>query len=113
MRAPGLFIYSDYYMHHIANIFLQKESGKTYCHPIMEKLIKSDKENETELAETLYAYLVCERNISAAAEYLYIHRSTMTYRLKKIESMVDINFDDPKPRQYLILSYEMYKIGVG
>lgn len=112
-QDPGLFIYSDYYMHHIANIFLQKESGKTYCHPIMEKMLKADKENETELAETLYAYLICERNISAAAEYLYIHRNTMTYRLKKIESMVDIDFDDPKLRQYLILSYEMYKIGVS
>ena len=76
----------------------------------MEKLLKQDEENETELAETLYAYLICERNISAAADYLYIHRNTMTYRLKKIESLVNIDYDDPKERQYLIISYEMHKI---
>ena len=109
-QDPGLYIYSDYFMHHIANIFFQKESAKTYCHPIMEKLLKQDEENETELAETLYAYLICERNISAAADYLYIHRNTMTYRLKKIESLVNIDYDDPKERQYLIISYEMHKI---
>ena len=109
-QDPGLYIYSDYFMHHIANIFFQKESAKTYCHPIMEKLLKQDAENETELAETLYAYLICERNISAAADYLYIHRNTMTYRLKKIDSLVNIDYDDPKERQYLIISYEMHKI---
>ncbi len=112
-QEPGLFVYSDYFMHHLANIFLQKESEKTYCHPIMEKLLKTDAANETELAETLYAYLVCERNISAAAEYLYIHRNTMTYRLKKIDTMVHINYEDPKERQYLIISYEMHRINHG
>ncbi|MBR7076888.1 MAG: helix-turn-helix domain-containing protein [Lachnospiraceae bacterium] len=61
----------------------------------------------------LYAYLICERNISAASDYLYIHRNTMTYRLKKIDSLVNINYDDPKERQYLILSYEMHKINKG
>lgn len=107
---PGLFVYSDFFMHHIANIFFQKESEKTYCHPIMSKLLKHDRANETDLADTLYAYLLCERNISTASDYLYIHRNTMTYRLRKIESLVDINYDDPKERQYLILSYEMHKI---
>ncbi|MDO4734840.1 MAG: helix-turn-helix domain-containing protein, partial [Lachnospiraceae bacterium] len=100
-------------MHHIANIFFQKESEKTYCHPLMEKLLKHDAENETDLADTLYAYLICERNISAASDYLYIHRNTMTYRLKKIDSLVNINYDDPKERQYLIISYEMHKINKG
>ena len=111
-QNPGLFVYRDYYMHHITNIFLQKESAQTYCHPIMEALLKSDQENETDLADTLYAYLVCERNISAASDYLYIHRNTMTYRLRKIDSLVKINYEDPKERQYLIISYEMHKINL-
>ncbi|MBR3308651.1 MAG: helix-turn-helix domain-containing protein [Lachnospiraceae bacterium] len=112
-QEPGLYVYRDYFMHHIANIFFQKESEKTYCHPLMEKLLKYDAENETDLSDTLYAYLICERNISAASDYLYIHRNTMTYRLKKIDSLVNINYDDPKERQYLILSYEMHKINKG
>ena len=112
-QEPGLYIYRDYYLHHIANIFFQKESEKTYCHPIMEKLLRYDEDNDTELATTLYAFLVCERNISAASDYLYIHRNTMTYRLKKIDSLIKVNYDDPKERQYLILSYEMHQISRG
>ncbi len=112
-QEPGLYIYRDYYLHHIANIFFQKESEKTYCHPVMEKLLRYDKENETELAPTLYAFLICERNISAASDYLYIHRNTMTYRLKKIDALIKINYDDPNERQYLIISYEMHQISRG
>ena len=76
----------------------------------MQKLLRYDKENDTELAETLYNYLLFERNVSAASENLYIHRNTMTYRLKKIDSLVKINYEAAEERQYLILSFEMHQI---
>ena len=66
-----------------------------------------DQQNDTQLSRTLYMYLIHERNCMEAAKAMYIHRNTMVYRLKKIDSMVMIDYDDYEERQYLILSYQL------
>lgn len=105
--SPGLFIYEDYFQQHLATIFAQKESLQTFCHPIMKYLMRYDGEHHTDFACSLYTYLIHERNCSAAAEDLGLHRNTLVYRLKKLEELVKIDYEDPKLRQYLILSYQM------
>lgn len=106
-NKPSLYIYNEYYTQHVTNIFLQKESPDTFCHPKLRLLFSYDKSHETHLAETLYMYLVNERNYTLAAEAMYIHRNTMIYRIKKIKEIADIHYEDYKERQYLILSYEL------
>lgn len=106
-RGPGLYIYSDYYLMHMTNIFLQKECSETYCHPKLKVLLNHDKENKTQLAYTLYMYLVNERNIAATSKAMFLHRNTIIYRLQKIDEMVDVLYEDFQERQYLILSYEL------
>ena len=106
-NAPNLFVYETYYLEHLIHTFTQKEAAKIFCHPTLKCLFEYDKKNDTELAETLYMYLRNERNYSMTAESMYVHRNTILYRLKKIDSLVNINYDDYKERQYLILSYEL------
>ncbi len=109
-NEPGLFIYQNFYMQHIANIFTQKESEKTFCHPKLQLLLDYDKAHDSELAYTLYMFLISERNVSAAADAMYMHRNTIIYRLKKIDSLVQIDYSSFHERQYLILSYELSKV---
>ena len=104
---PSLFLYKDYYIQHIHNIFCQNESLHSFCHPALKILQDYDRENTSHLALSLYTYLVCERNITAAAEAMFIHRNTLIYRLKKINSIISFDYDDYRERQYLILSYEL------
>ncbi len=104
---PGLFRYQDYFMQHMMNMFIQKESIKTFCHPAMRTLLEYDNENQTQLAMSLVEWIKSERNASAAADALQIHRNTMIYRLKKIDELVSVNYDDISERQYLALSYEL------
>lgn len=104
---PHLFRYSDYYLEHVANIFMQKESADTFCHPKMKFLLDYDKTHHSELAYTLYMYLIHERNLVAASEAMDMHRTSLVYRFKKIHSLIGDDFDDYKERLYLILSYEM------
>ncbi|MBQ8662742.1 MAG: helix-turn-helix domain-containing protein [Eubacterium sp.] len=108
-NTPGMFRYQDYFMQHMMNLFIQKESAKTYCHPAMRTLLEYDEENQTQLADSLIEWIKCERNASAAADAMQIHRNTMIYRLKKIEELVTIDYDDIKERQYLALSHELNK----
>ena len=52
-------------------------------------------------------YLIHERNLAATAEAMDMHRSSLVYRFKKINSLLGDDFEDYKDRMYLILSYEM------
>jgi Regulator of polyketide synthase expression len=109
-NQADLFIYEQYYLNHIASTFKKHDSSETFCHPSMADLLDYDKNNSTELAYTLYTYFLNERNILNTANALYVHRNTVTYRLKKIESLINIDFDDYNIRQYIILSYAMTRI---
>ena len=105
--SPNLFLYKDNYMNHLAGVFRQKESFDAFCNTKLKILFECDKKNNTSYADTLYAYLVCERNIAATAQKLYMHRNTLVYRLKKISDLVSIDYDDFNERQHIILSYEL------
>ena len=58
------------------------------------QLAAYDRENNANLLETLEVYLLENRNISAAAQKLYIHRNTMNYRINKIKQLLNTDFDD-------------------
>lgn len=106
-NQPSLFIYKNYYQDHLFHLFTQKESPDIFCHPKMRFLMEYDQEHQSELAKTLFTFLIKERNYSAAAKALFIHRNTFIYRMKKIDELLDIDYEDYSERQYLILSYEM------
>ncbi|MDO5411350.1 MAG: helix-turn-helix domain-containing protein [Lachnospiraceae bacterium] len=74
------------------------------CHKLL-KLQEYDKANNTELYETLRCYLDHERNAVQTASTLFIHRSTLFYRLNRIKTLLDLNMDIPQNRLYLQLSY--------
>lgn len=108
-NRPSLFLYKQHYLEHIKNIFLQKESSDTFCHPKMRFLLNYDKKHHSELAYTLYMYLLHERNTAAASAAMFMHRTSLIYRFKKIVSLIGDEFEDAKERQYLIISYELNK----
>lgn len=110
-NEPGLFLYSQYYLQDIKKVFTASESSAVFCHPKMQMLLNYDSRHSTELSRSFYMYLVHERNISATAKAMFVHRSTLIYRLKRIYSLLAVSdesaFDDYLERRYLILSYEM------
>lgn len=103
---PDLFLYRDQYMSHLLRSFSNEEKPQIFCHPALKLLFDYDKKNNTELAETLYCWLAEERNASHTAEAMHVHRNTVIYRLKKIEELTNVDWNDFKERQYAVLSYE-------
>ena len=63
-----------------------------------------DQKNGTLYFETLRQYLLLERDIPKTSEKLIIHRTTLLYRLKKIQSLMHLDLEDPWQRLYLMLS---------
>ncbi len=74
------------------------------CHRETVRIFEYDIKNGTELLLTLETYLMQYKSLKAAAEELFIHRSTMTYRLGCIEKIAKLSLDDPKERLHILLS---------
>ncbi len=72
--------------------------------PELHLLIEYDAKEGTQYFDTLRAYLQNERNIPRTSEALIIHRTTLLYRLKKIQALTEIELNDPLQRLYLNLS---------
>ena len=74
------------------------------CNREAIRIFEYDQENGTELLLTLETYLLHYKSLKTAAEDLYIHRNTMTYRLGCIEKIASPALDDPHERLHLLLS---------
>ena len=72
--------------------------------PELRLLAEHDREKGTQYLQTLREYLLQERDIPRTSEKLIIHRTTLLYRLKKIQALIPMNLDDPWQRLYLITS---------
>ena len=72
--------------------------------PELLTILDYDRQKGTQYFETFREYLLNERDIPKTSEKLIIHRTTLLYRLKKIQSMLNVNLENPWQRLYLTLS---------
>ena len=72
--------------------------------PEIRRLIEYDREKGTQYYETLRAYLLNERDIPRTSEALIIHRTTLLYRLRKLEAVAPIDVEDPDKRLHALIS---------
>ncbi|SFA88375.1 PucR C-terminal helix-turn-helix domain-containing protein [Acetitomaculum ruminis DSM 5522] len=96
----------DYIMDYIYDI-IRTNSNTIIMHPIVNSLKEYDLANKADLYNTLYQYLVHERNLVKTAESLGIHRNSLLYRLKKIKEISDDDFNESKIREYILMSFKL------
>lgn len=77
-------------------------------HPFVRQLLEYDQAHHTELAQTLYAYLLMERSMVKTAQTLQIHKSTLVYRLKRITELGTYDFDNHDVRIHILLSFRYF-----
>ncbi|HEY4600498.1 MAG TPA: helix-turn-helix domain-containing protein [Cerasibacillus sp.] len=65
-------------------------------------------ENNVDLWHTLRAYLQYNGNVKRTAEKLFMHRSTLIYRLEKIEEILDVDLSNAETRFDLMMAYKLY-----
>ncbi|MEN0135440.1 MAG: PucR family transcriptional regulator ligand-binding domain-containing protein [Rhodococcus sp. (in: high G+C Gram-positive bacteria)] len=72
-----------------APLFLPRTLSEAHfaARAILGELMDHDEKNQTQLVETLDAFLTSDRSWSATAAKLMIHRQTLAYRLKRIEAL--------------------------
>ncbi len=76
---------------------------ETGIHHHIFQLQDYDREYHTEFVATLRAFLSHNRNMTQTAEFLHIHRSTLFYRMKKMEELLEVSLSD----SHLLFLYEL------
>ncbi len=75
--------------------------------PALQFLRAHDREYGTDYYNTLRCYLQHERSIPRASAALIIHRTTLEYRMEKIQNLVHLDLEDVDKRLYLLLSFHI------
>lgn len=107
-RSPSMtwcYRFHDYLLEYILEQSSRQFAPELLCSQKLLILKEYDAANHTEFYRTLRTYLLLERNVLQTAKELFIHRSTLFYRLERIQKIAKINFDDPKERLILQLSF--------
>jgi purine catabolism regulator len=71
-------------------------------------VIEYDRQNHTQLLETLKVYLDCDRSKQQTAARLFIHRQTLYHRLEQLGRLLRADLDDPVQRLGVHLAVYAY-----
>ncbi|WKY43172.1 helix-turn-helix domain-containing protein [Eubacteriaceae bacterium ES2] len=88
--------FADFKLSYLRRKLTEDFSAEMLLPPGFQALLVSDFKNQTEYLKTLSAYLEQRNNISAAAESLFIHRTTFIRRLERIEKLSGMDLTDPQ-----------------
>lgn len=84
--------------------------GYMICHEKILKLEQNDKNKNTEYMKTLRTFLDNQCNVLGTANKLFIHRSTLLYRLNKIKDILESDLKNPDEILYFMLSFHLIDI---
>lgn len=92
--------------------YILKQSTKEFpatmiVHDKLLRLMDSDKTKNTDYMKTLRLYLDNQSNTLKTSEELFIHRSTLIYRLNKIKEIIDSDLEDSDEILYIMLSFRL------
>lgn len=74
------------------------DGATRYADAVLAPLHAYDMAHGGDLVRTLTVYLLTGGNVSKAAEELFLHRSGMHYRLRRIEALCGVRLDNFEDR---------------
>lgn len=101
------FSFDDYRLDYIKDELRSALPAALLRHPALRTLEEYDRKNHAELSGTLYAFLQNGRNMSAAADAIFIHRTTFCRRMDQIRKITGLDLDDLSTVIQLELSYQL------
>lgn len=109
LHAPSIWFhkFSAIVLPYIKQKLTEDMDGRYLCAPEVMLLHEYDIENQTALVRTLRAYLENQMNAVKTASTLYIHRTTMSYRLERIRALTRIDYQDADKLLYIFISVKL------
>lgn len=101
------FYFDDYLLEYMIDCASREIPISLLCADGLKQLKKYDAENNTDFYNTLRVYLRLDQNVLQTSKELFVHRSTVFYRLERIQKLIGTDLGNPKERLKLLLSYYM------
>ncbi|MBF4501882.1 helix-turn-helix domain-containing protein [Savagea sp. SN6] len=89
---------------------LDQRMSEMFVNEQLRNVFEPQDEKTNELWKTLKAFLMNNGNVKGTAEQLYIHRSTIIYRLNKIEELLDKDLNDADVRFDLMMAIKLLEM---
>ena len=106
-NTENFFYFSDYVLDYIISHFTEEFSVRSICSDSILTLEEFDRKKGTEYIETLACYLKNGCNQTPTANDLFIHRSTLMYRLERIKKLAGIDLEDSDTRLLIQISMRL------
>lgn len=113
VKAPGkqrLHSYNNMVPHHMITKLYESDDKDFFKSRALETLLEEDATTGSLYVDTLRSFFMNNQNVTKTASALFVHRNTINYRLNKIRSLLEDDFDDSFIRLHLqiaILAYDM------
>ncbi|MDT8862474.1 helix-turn-helix domain-containing protein [Alkalihalobacillus sp. MEB130] len=100
------------YFYHELGVFrhldlLQQYENEIVFNPALDHIQMYDQQNATSLYETLEIFLQKDGNMNETAKDLHIHVNTLSYRLRRIQEIANVELKDPIQRIGLFLDIKL------
>ncbi len=105
-----LFAYENYWVLSLLLSISPQEKLEGFMEPALSSLTTYDKQYGTNYEETLMLYLDLAGDITKMAQHLDIHRNTAVHRIKRIEEVLEMDFDHGPSLQRLYLTLQIKKV---
>ena len=102
--GDGMTCYGDVAAYQPYLNFTSVDELEAFCHPAVIALREHDSTHAVQLLPTLSAYLKNDRDALKTAAELYVHRNTLTYRMKRILELCPLDLDDFNVRHRVLES---------
>ena len=104
---PGVRFCKDLALPFILQTVRGKPSIQDMLHPAIGIIETYDADHDTHLMETLKAYIAARYNQVEAAGRLHVHLNTFKYRIKRIQEITALDYQNQTDMLYLQLSFEL------
>lgn len=109
-----IFFYEEYWVYTVIDMSahrffeLHNHDDIVYLiHPAIVHITRYDKQHNTNLRDTLYYYLLNDRNLVKTAALTNAHRNTVINKVNKINKLICLDIEDGNLRQRLIFSCQV------
>lgn len=101
--------YQNLGIYQLIDLLLEQRKDEEYENQALQKLDEYDQKYNCNLIETLETYLNKDGNVGEVAKALNIHANTLSYRLKRIYEISEIDLKNPNQKMILYLDLKLKK----
>lgn len=113
MRGVGFAFFDDLGVYTLLTNLKESSVAILFIKKYLDPILQYADGKGADLFHTLRMFLFHNGNWKNTMDALYIHRSTLRYRLERIKDILEVDIDDAESRLNLMIAYKLYDLYVS